>query len=523
MASDGAAEPKHAKDGFSSRKVFIFAAIGSAVGLGNIWRFPYVAYDGGAGAFLIPYLVALLLAGIPLLYFLYSIGHRNRGSAPLSLRRFSKGAEWIGWWMVLVALVIGVYYAAIIAWAIKYTFLAFNKGWGGDPETYLNVDFLQVAKDPGPTFDFVPQVLLLMIVVWAVTIGVLALGIQNGIGRTAVVFIPVLVVAFALLVIYSLTLDGAAAGLDAFFTPDWGALKDSGVWISAVGQIFFSLSIGFGIMITYASYVKPRTDMTGSGAVVAFSNSGFELLAGIGVFATLGFIAQSSGQKIGEVVASGIGLAFVAFPTIINEAPGGALIGVLFFGSLVLAGLTSLISIIEVIIGAVRDKVGISRLAATFIVGLPMAVVSVLMFSTTGGLYLLDTLDAFVNSFGIVGASIVVMLALSWVFRKLPLMQQHMNTHGSIKLLLWWKALVAVIIPVALAVMLFQEFQDKIDEPYGGYPDSLINVFGWGMAAALPIVAILLSLLPWRGETKLDDPGDLYAREDALVDGGEQA
>src|SRR5699024_1821870 len=252
MARDGAAEPKHAKDGFSSRKVFIFAAIGSAVGLGNIWRFPYVAYEGGAGAFLIPYLVALLFAGIPLLYFLYSIGHRNRGSAPLSLRRFSKGAEWIGWWMVLVAVVIGVYYAAIIAWAIKYTFLSFNQGWGNDPGTYLNVDFLQVAKDPGPTMDFVPQVLLLMVVVWAVTIGVLAMGIQNGIGRTAVIFFPILVVAFGLLVICSLTLDGAGAGLDAFFTPDWGALKDSSVWISAVGQIFFSLSIGFGIMITYA-------------------------------------------------------------------------------------------------------------------------------------------------------------------------------------------------------------------------------------------------------------------------------
>lgn len=522
MATERAVRPKHVKDGFSTRRVFIFAAIGSAVGLGNIWRFPYVAYEGGGGAFLIPYLVALVLAGIPLLYFLYAVGHRNRGSAPLSLRRFSKGAEWIGWWMVLVAVVIGVYYAAIIAWAIKYTFLSFNLGWGDDPEAYLNGDFLQVAESAGPTMDYVPQVLLLMIVVWVVTIGVLGLGVQNGIGRTAVIFIPVLLIAFSLLVIYSLTLDGAGSGLNAFFSPDWAALKDSSVWISAVGQIFFSLSIGFGIMITYASYVKPRTDMTGSGAVVAFANSGFELLAGIGVFATLGFIAQSTGQAVGDVVASGIGLAFVAFPTIINEAPGGALIGVLFFGSLVLAGLTSLISIVEVIIGAVRDKAGISRQAATYIVGIPMAVVSIGVFSTTGGLYVLDTMDAFVNSFGIVGASLIVMLALSWVFRKLPTLATHMNVHGSIKLLGWWKALVAVVIPVALAVMLFQEFQNKIETPYGDYPASLVNTFGWGMAAALPIIAIILSFLPWRGVTDVEDPGDLYA-EHALADGGEQA
>src|SRR5699024_7070692 len=158
-------------------------------------------------------------------------------------------------------------------------------------------------------------------------------------------------------------------------------------------------------MITYAAHLKRKTNLTGSGAVVAFSNSGFELLAGIGVFAALGFMAQASGAEVGEVVASGIGLAFVAFPAIINEAPGGALLGVLFFGSLVLAGLTSLISIVEVVIGAVRDKIGISRRAATFVVGVPMGVVSVALLSTTGGLFLLDTMDAFVNSFGIVAVA----------------------------------------------------------------------------------------------------------------------
>lgn len=119
-----------------------------------------------------------------------------------------------------------------------------------------------------------------MIVVWAITLGVLAMGVQGGIGRTAVIFIPILVVAFAaLVVVVALTLPGAATGLNALFTPEWGALADISVWVSAFGQIFFSLSVGFGIMITYASYVGRKTDLTGSGAVVAFSNSGFELLA----------------------------------------------------------------------------------------------------------------------------------------------------------------------------------------------------------------------------------------------------
>ncbi len=510
------------REGFSSRRVFIFAAIGSAVGLGNIWRFPYVAYEGGGGAFIIPYLIALLFFGIPLLYLDYSIGHRFRGSAPLSLRRLHRGAEWLGWWQVLICIVIAVYYAAILAWATKYAILSFTKGWGDDPEGYFFGKYLQAAETPGPTLDFVPEILLTMIVMWVVTIGVLAMGVQSGIGRTAVIFIPVLVIAFVVLVIQSLTLEGSAKGLNAFFTPDWGALGDSGVWISAVGQIFFSLSVGFGIMITYAGYVDRKTDMTGSGAVVAFSNSGFELLAGIGVFAALGFMATAAGTEVGEVLGSGgIGLAFIAFPAIINEAPGGVVIGVLFFVSLLLAGLTSLISIVEVVIGAVRDKIGISRRAATLVVGIPMAVVSCLMFGTTGGLYLLDTMDAFVNSFGIVAVAAVMMLLVTYVFRKLPMLRAHLDSISSIKLKGWWPVLVAVVIPLLVVVMLWQELRDKIKEPYEGYPAELLGIFGWGMVIALPILAILLSLLPWRGDVSLEDAPAEEA--EALVDGGEQA
>ncbi|MHA7124962.1 sodium-dependent transporter [Janibacter indicus] len=506
-----------AKEGFSSRKVFIFAAIGSAVGLGNIWRFPYVAYEGGGGAFIIPYLCALLFAGIPLLYLDYAVGHRFRGSAPLSLRRLHRGAEWLGWWQVLICVVIAVYYAAILAWAAKYTVLSFTKGWGDDPNAYFFGDYLQAAGTPGPTFDFVPGILMTMILVWVVTIGVLAMGVQTGIGRTAVVFIPVLVLAFIVLVIQALTLDGSMEGLNALFTPDWGALTHGSVWISAVGQIFFSLSVGFGIMITYASYVDRKTDMTGSGAVVGFSNSGFELLAGIGVFAALGFMAQAAGTEVSEVVTNGIGLAFVAFPTIINEAPGGVVIGVLFFVSLLLAGVTSIISIVEVVIGAVRDKVGISRTAATFAVGVPMAIVSVLMFSTTGGIYVLDTMDAFVNSFGIIAVAAVMMLAITYVFRKLGVLQRHLDARSSIKLRGWWPALVAVVVPLLLIAMLWQELKAKIDTPYEKYPADLLGVFGWGMVVALPILAIGLSLIPWRKDVSLEDPTTVE------VDGGEQA
>ena len=275
--STTAQEAERARGAFPSRKVFILAAIGSAIGLGNIWRFPYVAYENGGGAFIIPYLVALLTAGVPFLLLDYGLGHRYRGSAPLSFRRAHRGAEALGWWQVAICFIIAVYYAAVIAWAARYTFFSLDQAWGDDPEAFLFGDFLQ-AGDPGVGLDFVPGVAIPLAIVWLVVLAIMALGVQKGIGATAVVFIPVLLVTFLALVVAALTLPGAVDGLDAFFAPNWAALGETAVWVAAFGQIFFSLSVGFGIMITYASYVGRKTDMTSSGLVVGFSNSSFAVI-----------------------------------------------------------------------------------------------------------------------------------------------------------------------------------------------------------------------------------------------------
>ena len=326
----GASTPKAPtkREGFSSRRVFIFAAIGSAVGLGNIWRFPYIAFDNGGGAFMIPYIVALLTAGLTFLFFDYAIGHRARASSPLAFRRLNRKTEFIGWWHMGINFVIAIYYAAIVAWALRYMVFSFTNEWGDNPKAFFQGEFLKVAKDPGVSLDFNMNILIPMVLVWGVLLAVMALGVQKGVGAANIIFIPLLLVMFVGLVIYSLTLPGAVDGLNALFTPSWDSLANPDVWVAAYGQIFFSLSIGFGIMVTYSSYLKPKTDLTGSGAVVGFANSGFELLAGIGVFAALGFMAQAAGTQVSEVATSGIGLAFIAFPTIISQAPGGVLIGI---------------------------------------------------------------------------------------------------------------------------------------------------------------------------------------------------
>lgn len=501
MATDTAVQPARRQELFSSRNIFILAAIGSAVGLGNIWRFPYVAYENGGGAFIVPYLIALLCAGIPLLFFDYAIGHRYRGSAPLSFARVQKWMESVGWWQVLVCTIIAIYYAVIVGWALMYMVFSFTKAWEsneGGPADFLFGDFLQLS-DPGVSMQFVPGVLWPHLIIWLAVFVILVLGVKRGIAAANLIFLPLLVVMFLILVVQALFLPGATEGLNALFTPDWSALLKPAVWAAAVGQIFFSLSIGFGIMVTYSSYLKRRSDLTGSGLVVGFANSGFEILAGIGVFAALGFMAQAQGTAVDEVATSGIGLAFVAFPTIISQAPLGQLIGVLFFGSLLFAGLTSLISIVEVIIAAVRDKLNLSRVTATVGVVVPLAIISTLLFPTTTGLYVLDVMDEFVNKFGILAGALVSIIGVAWIARRLPTLSRHLTRVSSFNAGVLWQIFVGAIVPVALTAILITEVVRRINEPYGGgdYPDWFINLFGWGMSGALIVGGILLSLLPW--------------------------
>lgn len=505
--SSGSGSPAHARrETFSGRSAFIFAAIGSAVGLGNIWRFPYIAYSNGGGAFIIPYLVALLTAGIPMLFLFYAIGHRYRGSPPLAFRRLHPGTEVLGWWQVLVSLVITVYYAAVIAWALSYVWFSVTQAWGDDPGAFFLNQYLHVSEDFGLTLDFVPGVLTPLVLVWVAAIAVLAFGVQKGIARLSMVFMPLLFLLFGALVVFALFLPGAGRGLDALFTPDWSELTTSSIWIAAYGQIFFSLSVGFGIMVTYSSYLKKKTDLTSSALVVGFSNSAFELLAGIGVFAALGFIATNTGQPVDEVAASGVGLAFIGFPTIISQAPGGVFLGVLFFASLVFAGFTSFVSLIEVVLSAVRDKLGLGRVAATLGVGIPMAVLSVVLFSPSTGLNLLDVTDAYVNSFGIVAVALAVLMTLAVLINALPVLRNHLNAVSSFRVGRGWQLMVAGVTPIILGYTLINSLQDHIRDGYGDMPTWFVGTFGWGTVVGIIVLAWLISRIPWSTRSALDAP-----------------
>lgn len=481
---------------------FILAAIGSAVGLGNIWRFPGVAYENGGGAFLIPYLIALLTAGIPILFLDYAIGHRFRGATPTAFRRLGGAAgrwlESLGWFQAGIAFVIGLYYTAVIAWSLSFFVFSFDLRWGDDPTAFFLGDYLQVG-DPGFSLDFVPGVLIPLALVWIAAIGVLAAGVAKGLQRTNVIFLPVLVIAFLVLVIRALFLPGAAEGLNALFTPNWAALADPDVWIAAYSQIFFSLSIAFGIMVTYASYRRRRSNLTTPGLIVAFSNSSFEILAGIGVFATLGFFAYQQDVGIAELEGlSGPILSFVTFPAIVSQMPGGPIFGLLFFGSLTLAGFTSLISVLQVVSAAVQEKLALSPRRAAVSVGVISAVLSLLIFSTRTGLLALDVVDQWANNIGIVASAILVTVLVIWVMRKGGELRYHLNSLSTFQVGGVWVLLVGVLAPIVLTWMLVARVIVLISEGYEGLPAWYLGVFGWGTIAFLVVGAIVMTLIPWR-------------------------
>jgi NSS family neurotransmitter:Na+ symporter len=486
---------------------FILSAIGSAVGLGNIWRFPGVAYENGGGAFLIPYLIALVTAGIPILFLDYAIGHRFRGSAPTAFRRLGGTAgrwlESLGWFQVWICVFIAIYYAAVVAWAASYFMFSFDLRWGDDTAGFFTGEFLQ-ATAPGFSAQFVPAVLIPLVLVWVIVLVVLGGGIAKGIQRANVVFLPLLVVAFLILVVRALFLDGAMAGLDALFTPDWAALGNPNVWIAAYSQIFFSLSIAFGIMITYSSYRSRRANVTAPALVVAFANSSFEIIAGIGVFATLGYFAFQQGVGINELEGlTGVGLSFITFPAIVSQMPGGPLFGALFFGSLVLAGFTSLLSILQVVSSAFQDKFGISARQAAMRVGSVLAVVSVLLFSTTTGLFTLDTVDQWANNIGIVAAAIAATIVVVWVFRKGPELAAHLNAVSTFKVGRVWQLLIGILTPIALLFMLIQRIIVLVTDGYEGYPLWFLAVAGWGTIALILTGSIVMTAMRWK-----HDPDD---------------
>lgn len=478
------------REQWGSRAGFILAAVGSAIGLGNIWRFPYMAYENGGGAFFIPYLFAMITAGIPFMILEFSMGQKYRGSAPKTLAKIHAKFEWLGWFQVGVAALIAVYYVAVIGWTISYFKMSFTQEWGQDTGGFFFGHYLGLGDDNSPTQlgNIRWGIALAMTIAWGVTYAAIVGGVKAGIERASKIMMPVLFLMVLLLIGRMIVLPGALDGMTYMFKPDFSKIWDIKVWAAAYGQIFFSVSIGFSIMLAYSSYLPEKSDITNNAFMTVLINCGFSILAGIMIFSVLGYMAHAQSVPVTEVVKSGVGLAFVTLPAAINLLPAPGVLGPILFLSLIVAGISSHISIIEAVVSAVIDKTQWSRKKTASVVIGTGFIIS-LAFATNGGLLLLDLVDHFANNVGIIVGCFVEIVLMTWLF-KISKVREYVNSISDFSVGRWFDICLRYITPAILATILINKLYTLMTDGYGGYNLDL----GWIIIALLFINGVVINL-----------------------------
>lgn len=507
-------EHKKPRITWGSQVGFIFAAIGSAVGLGNIWRFSYMAYENGGGAFLVPYLIALLTAGVPLMILEFGLGHKKHGASSLAFAKIGKGFEWLGWWMpVFASFGIMLFYSVVIGWCVNYFLFSFNLAWGTDTQTFFLKDFLTLSGGVFQITGIPLRLLFSLVLVWIVTWFICFREVNKGIEKACLVFMPLLFVLTLILIAWGVTLPGAMKGIAWYLKPDFSKIMNWQVWMAAFGQIFFTLTLGFGVMITYASYLPKRTDIVKNAIITSLANCFYSFLAGFAVFSVLGYMATQSNLPIEQVVKAGPTLAFVVYPKAISQLPFfREAFGIIFFGALVIAGLSSAISLIEAFSRSITDKFGWPRkliVTALCFVGF----FGSLIFSSGAGLYWLDIVDHYINQYGLMIAGVLECLVVGW-FLKAKILRTHINAVSDWNLNKLWDFAIRILTPGILLVILASNLINEFQKPYGGYDVKALILLGGGVLLATLLIAWGLSLPKW-DKNKLGY--DHFSEEDKLL------
>ncbi len=482
------------KSVWDSNIAFVLAMIGSAVGLGNIWRFPNVLYSNGGGSFMIPYIVSLFILGISFVLVEYAVGFKFKTSLSKVFFTIKSRLEPIAWFIILVVFLITTYYVCVVAWDLIYVALSLTKAWGANPDLFFTVSVLHASDSLSGITAIVPWVFISVFLVWLSSWAIVQKDLNEGIGKVSKILLPVLVVIVIVIVAFSLTLPGASIGYTQIFTPDWSALTNLNVWLAAFGQIVFSLSLGMSIALTYASYLPEDSKLTDNALIVAFSNSGFEVFNAIGIFSILGFMTLTSGIPFNELVTEGTGLAFVVFPKVFNVmGPWASVIGPLFFLCILFAGLTSLIALLEVASFAISEKFGFSRRKSATLVCVVGFCISCL-FATAAGSYLLGIFDAFLNNFALLFGVFLECIIFGWIYNFDELVEV-LNSHSSIQMDSFWKVIIKYILPVCIFVLWAQGVYSTILTG-----DTTSHMVMLALAIVLVVVPIVFTLLPAKNE-----------------------
>ncbi|MBN1554563.1 MAG: sodium-dependent transporter [Phycisphaerae bacterium] len=516
------------RENWGSRAGFVLAAIGSAVGLGNLWGFPYKLYAYGGGAFLIPYIVAMLVIGVPVLILEFSLGHMTQRAAPEAFRRTGRRKEPIGWWGILLGFVIITYYPVILAWCISFLGqavrgIAQNGGelpWAGMGKAgsaastnYFLFDYCNMWRGedvaPWSLGSLSPEIVFALAGVWFLMFLCIVRGVRV-VSKIVLWTVPLPWVMLMILTVRGLTLDGAGEGLAYYLNPDWAQLLKPTTWRFAFGQVFFSMSLAFGVMVTYASFLHRKSDINNNAAIIGLGDLGTSFVAGIAVFATLGAMSVAGGKAVTEIIStqSGnetgtVGLAFMAFPYALAQLPHSAWFSLVFFFALITLGIDSAFSITESVLASIVDKTGWNRTATLW--GMTfLGFVSGLVYCSRGGLSWLENIDGFINGpWGIALLGLAECVVLGWFFR-LSRFRVHANERSDWKLGVWWDWNIRLVVPVVLSALFVWSLYDTVTKADGFLVSAKTGeiivpvLVGVILAAAAPILAIVLSLFRTR-------------------------
>jgi len=440
------------REHWTNRLGFILAAAGSAVGLGNIWRFPFVVGMNGGAAFIIIYLITIIIIGYPMMITEMALGKKTQRNPVGAFKAMAPNSPWwlVGALGVFTGFVILSYYSVVAGWSLAYIFRAIQ-GFHPDID-FANLFYTTIGVDIGEGPNIITP-LIWHLVFMGLTVGIIASGVVKGIQRWVRILMPVLLILLLILVVRAVTLPGAGAGLEFYLSPDFSEVTGR-TFLDAIAQSFFTLSLGMGAILTYGSYLSKETTIGDNGGWVVGLDTGIAIIAGFAIFPAV--------FALGFEPAAGPGLTFITLPAVFAELPAGSFFGFLFFVLLSVAALTSAISLLEVVAAWLIDEKGWARSRAAmvmgaviFVVGIPTSLgYNVLGDVTFLGMDLLDTYDWFANALFLPIGGLLTAIFVGYVWQAKKAQEFANDPPGGIRIGDWYGFLIKYIVPLAIIVVL---------------------------------------------------------------------
>ncbi|MGQ7870012.1 sodium-dependent transporter [Sunxiuqinia sp. sy24] len=441
-----------ARDSFGSKFGVIAATAGSAIGLGNIWRFPYVVGENGGGAFLIIYLGFVLAIGLPVMLSEFIIGRSSQRNAFGAFKSLAPGKPWylVGVMGVVAAFMILSFYTAVAGWTLEYIYQSFTNGFAEKSSEELTRMFTDFRSDSW-------RPLLWFFVFMGLTALVIIAGVKNGIEKYTKILMPVLLLILVVLCIRSITLEGAVGGLEFLFKPDFSKITARTV-LEALGQAFFSLSIGMGTLITYSSYINKKETLGSISFSVAIADTLIAILAGVAIFPAV--------FAFGIEPGSGEGLVYITLPNIFQQMAGGYIFSILFFLLLGVAALTSTISVLEVIVAYFVEELKLTRKKATWLATSSVSVIGIMCTLSWGamkdvalfGMNVFSLLDFISANVLLPLGGLLIVVFVAWFLGK-EKAKAELSNVGRLKVVYFpaFMLIIKFVAPIAIALVFLQQ------------------------------------------------------------------